>query len=842
MKRSILMCSAFALASTFAGEAAAQAASQGSTIEEVVVTARRVEESAQSVPLSISVASGEQLRQQNVSDIRNLQNFTPSVLIRGGTSDPNAATIVMRGIGAADTLLTTDTSVGVYMDGVYLPRTVGLKGLLQNTDEIARVETLRGPQGTLFGRNTTAGALNVTTVTPGPDFSAYATAAYGNFQQLDVTGGVNVPLGENAAFRIGVLHSNNDGYGQNSAGLRLGKRNLENYHVRLAVNPNDQFSMDISGDYQRSEGSSFFTLSELCGQPGINCGALTNTAPAGQTANPSYIGAGATRYIAEVIRGLPAACRTNGAGFGGCPANAASVIAAANAEMAGYVSKDPFFSYGNDQRKGASELARLGLTLAYDISDSLQIKSITGYIKSDRGTYQDLDGTPYQILTSNNEQTDWSLSQEIQAIGSIGEAIDYVVGVYGSMEQGQEFGIQYASANPPANPPVTMTVADAKNTNQSAFGQFNYHFTDRLTFTGGLRYTRESRGIVSRNHQGGPVADIAIPVLTANLTTGATTVPAPFTACTLPAAYLDILPNPLTGGGTQGVCQIKRENTFSNLSWLGSVDYELSEGTLVFAKAAKGFRSGGQQLRGTNVQASFNPFNPETVISYEVGVKSTFMDRRARINAGLWNTDYNGIQRSRIIVTPSGNATIIQNAAKARLYGAEVEGTLVPVDNLQLNATLAYVKGKYLEYTDGNIDRTNQPFTGTTGVPKWTYSVGARYVVPMEVGDLSFQANWRWQDKMVSFIQPLTPSTTLPCCNVIADPSLSQYAHAYGELNGRITLSFDDLDTKISVFGSNLTNKQILLPAQDLNGNGYRETIPQLPRTYGIQISKRFGG
>ncbi len=833
MRRIMLMGTVAVAAALSAPAAFAQ---DGSAIEEVVVTARKVEESAQSIPISISVASGEQLRTNNVIDLRSLQNFTPGILIRGGTSDPAGSTIVMRGIGAADTLLTTDTSVGVYIDGVYLPRTVGLRGLLQNPEEVARVETLRGPQGTLFGRNTTAGALNVTTVAPKPDFGAYITGAVGGRDTREATAGINLPLGEGLAMRIGGVHREEGGIGLASDGREVGTLNLDAVHARIALDTDKPISLDFSADYQRSETSNLFRMHELCGQTGINCAALVNTAAAGQTPNPPYIGALSARYIAETVRGLPVSCRTNAAGVGGCPVNAPTIIAAANAELLGYASGDPYLTYGTGFDLGASDSIRLGATGAYKLNDQLTFKSITGYIKTNRAALQDLDGTPYPILVSNNEQVDRNVSQELQLLGSY-DRFNFVLGGFANWEKGYEHGPQFAFA-PLVNAPVTTVFGAVNNKSEAAFGQVNFEVTSKLTLTGGLRYTKETRQLVSRNHAGGPRGDALVPVLT--VVGNATTVAAPFTACSLPGSLLTTLPNPLSGGGTPGVCQIKLRNSYSDVSWLASADYKVTDDVLVFAKASKGFRSGGQQLRGSAIPASFLPFAPESVLAYEVGVKSTFMDRRARINASGWWTDYKDIQKSVIVLTPSGNATVTQNAAAATIYGVDVEATLVPVEHLTLNATVGYVHAAYDKYIDGNIDRTNEPFTGTNGVPKLTYSLGVRYVAPLETGDLAFQLNYRWQDDMVTFRQPLTPNST-PCCNVIADPTKAERMGSYDDLSGRISLNLDWMDAVVAIYGTNLANKTVLLPGQDLNTSGYRAVLPQPKRTIGVSFSKRFG-
>ena len=831
------MGGAAALAMAVTAAATAARAQEGSAIEEVVVTARRVEESAQSIPISISVASGEQLRAANVVELRNLQNFTPGILIRGGTSDPAGSTIVMRGIGAADTLLTTDTSVGVYVDGVYLPRTVGLKGLLQNPEEVARIETLRGPQGTLFGRNTTAGALNVTTVAPKPDFGAYVTGSVASRDTWEVTGGVNIPLGDGVAMRVGGVHREEGGVGHATDGRDVGTLNLDAVHARITLGVDGPLTVDVSGDYQRSETSNLFKLHELCGQVGVNCAALTNTAAAGATPNPPYIGAAAARYIAENVRGLPTACRTTAAGVGACPANAPAIIAAANAELLSYASGDPYLTAGTGFDTGASEALRLGLTTAYQLSDELTFKSIMGYIRTDRAALQDLDGTPYPILVSNNEQIDDTFTQEVQLLGAY-DRFTFVLGGFANWEDGFEFGPQFNLA-PLTNAPITIVAGDVRNKSHAAFGQVNFDLTSKLTLTGGLRYTKETRRLISRNHAGGPRADVLVPVT--SVVGNTANVAAPYTACSLPGTLLISQPNPLSGGGAPGACQIDLSNTFSDVSWLASADYKLTDDTLIFAKASKGFRSGGQQLRGSSVPASLFPFAPESVLSYEAGFKSTFLDRRARLNASGWYTDYKDIQKSVIVLTPSGSATVTQNAAAATLYGADIEATVVPVRNLTLNATLSYVHGKYDKYIDGNIDRTNEPFTGTTGVPKWTYSLGARYVVPLDEGDLSFQLNYRWQDDMVTYRQPLTPNTT-PCCNVFADPAQAETMDSYHDLSGRISLNVEKWDATFAVFGSNLTNEKVLLPGQDLNTLGFRAVIPQPKRTLGVSVSKRFGG
>ncbi len=829
-----LAVAAYASPSQAAEAAASPSAAEG-TLGEVVVTARKVEESVQRVPVSVSVATSVQLREANVKDLRQLENISPGITIRENTADFLGSLIQIRGQGSALTTLLGDSSVGTYIDGVYIPRVSGLELLLADPDEVSRVEVLRGPQGTLFGRNTTGGAINVVTKSPNQSLGAYADVQVGNLHTVTYSLGANIPLADGAALRLSTLQEDRGGYATDSTGQKLGDIHAGVYKARLTVNPGGKFSFDLSALYQHAETHGPpYKLKELCGDPGVTCSALASP-------NGPIIGGLFTNYVATLPTafgglGLPAGCRTAAEGSPTCPtgSNAASKFAQAAQILRGYIGGDPFAVGGADNRETAGELGVVSLQGSYRFSDWLTVKSISGFVHGSRSSAIDFDGTPYELLNVATPNRSTTLSQEFQFTGSHGP-ISYIGGLYISRETGEDRSLSAAQVNPAATLLWTNSDAQVTNISKAVYGQATWQVTSNIRFTGGLRYTEESRENIARNHTG-PSQDAGLDAPIVSITPGSppTAVPAaPFTVCSLPVADLD---NP-------AVCKATFKISYSNVSWLASVDWQVLANTMLYAKASTGFKAGGEQAAGNNVPASFTPFLPETSLAYETGVKSTFLDGRARINAAVWLTDYSNIQRNIIIPNGLGGvANVLQNAAKARLYGSEVEGTLIPVKGLTLTASVSYFHGEYLQYHNGNVDLTSQPYAlSNGGFPDWTYTLGARYVVPTKTGDLSLALNFYHQSKSVAFNQALTATGTV-CCTVRANPALTEYSPAFNDLSARISLNIDAWDATVALFGSNLTNEVVFQPASDQASLGYRAYIPEPPRTFGIEFKKRFGG
>jgi iron complex outermembrane receptor protein len=219
----------------------------------------------------------------------------------------------------------------------------------------------------------------------------------------------------------------------------------------------------------------------------------------------------------------------------------------------------------------------------------------------------------------------------------------------------------------------------------------------------------------------------------------------------------------------------------------------------------------------------YQPFAPETVTEYEVGLKATLLQQRLRTNVALFYDDYTNVQRNVLTIVGGAPLTLVTNATKSRLKGGEGEATWRVSEELALSAGVGYLDAKYLSFVDLTGDRTGEPWPA----PQWNYSLGARFAKPTDFGSVSLDVNWAWQDDL-----SLTP-------NAVAQGQVLQ--KAYGLLNGRVTLAFEDHDAEIALFGRNLLNEKFYISSIGFEAAGFNVLHTGEPRIYGVQFTKRFG-
>ncbi len=780
-----------------AAAAQAGAADDGAAIAPVIVTARRVAEDVQKIPVAVTVVTSAALTNRNIQNLNDLTAAVPGIQIGQNSDNPSGATITIRGQGQADDLITADPSVGVYYDGVYLPRANALQFILRDSDEVGQVEVLRGPQGTLFGRNTTGGAFNITSTAPRQDFGAYGKLDVGNFNLVDITTGVNVPLGDEAGLRISFEHSQHDGYGRNSAGVGLEAENFNFVHGRFSAKAGDKVTVDATVNYLSLKyGEAIMKLHDF------NVASLSNPATA-QTAGA---------VIADVLVE---------SGLAPIPANFPTGIGI----LTSYIGGSPYRTGGlDDSTPLTGHDFTGGFTIAYRFSDALTFKSITGVVKTDSTRVLDLDGTPFHLLPVDEYTTSTAWSEELQALVRAGP-VDGVGGIYFSKENGEDNSHAGALAGLGVAPFVYDGVA--QNNSTAVFGQGNWHVTDRLTFTGGLRYTWDSKGLTSYNHSGGGFVNRF--VVPTNPVTGVSTA-AGYT-CLIAQNLQNVAP---------GLCEAHFVNKYSALSWLASVNYQFNDNTLGYFKASRGYRGGGENLRGGAL--TFTPFGPEFATQYEVGLKATFWDGRARLNAAAYYTDYSNIQLSNIItVTVNGSSisgTTILNAAAANLRGLELEGTLIPIKHLTLGATVNLFHGNYTNYTYAGVDETTQPWGG----PKYTVDLLARYEFPVSFGSVAAQADYYIQGRYPGSLGNITACQGggSPPCKYDAAGQVV-YLGSRGLLNARITVHLDAWKTDVSLWAKNLTGEQYITGLLGgLSSQVFNTAYVGDPRTFGVEFHKSF--
>lgn len=782
-KTSFLLASAASLLAAPYSFAQSQTTSSARILEEIIVTARHQSESLQTVPVAVSAFSGDLLIEHSVKTVSDLQQLAPNLYIQTYATDPNSGQIAMRGQKQNDARLFIDPSVGIYVDGVYQARTFGLTTAFLDLD---RVEVLRGPQGTLYGRNTTGGAISLYTADPTDELSGKLSASYGNYDSSVFTGILNLPISESLGLRVAAMHSDGDGYGENINGDAHGDSEKRMIRAKLKYE-GDRFQVSLTSQYQHIEsGPSAYKLLDFTPN-GI--GVLQ---AAGELAGVQY------------NPGDPASPATQAA-FAQIP----NAIAALRSLIGG----DVHDTGGTISDSATFESTNLALNITFNINEHLDVRSITGYSTFNRSSGMDLDGTPFNIAYGPNRAhgVDY-LSQEFQLLGNHGK-LNYILGVYAGDEDGDEGGRPATFLYPnvivaPGLPGGVESFTDYKvfNENKAVFGQADYAITDALSLTAGVRYSVDTREIEYNNV----------------LSLGGV-----FTYCNIPRKGVTRV-NP-SDPSTQD-CGRRVDEDFSDVSWLVSVDYEFSPQFFSYAKVSRGFRSGGLSGQAVAVEDAFLPFDQEQVTEYEVGMKlDGLLNDRLRLNFAAYYDDYEDIQRSVTRINESGVvSTRVTNAAVATMQGLEAEGVFQVTENLRITATAGLTDAEYDEYIDfdsnGNqLDRSGENF----GIPKWTTNIGARYSVPLSTGSLSFQADYFWQDDT-------DVNVTGNGEEIIQD--------SYSLLNGRIVLTLDAPQIDIAFFGRNLTDEDYISEAFDLSDVfGLNNAVYGPPRTYGIEFTKRFG-
>lgn len=729
----------------------AHAQAQQDGLDQIVVVAQKREEEAQKTPVSMTVVTADQLAGISAQKFNDIQYLTPGLQFEGSSNNQYAAEINLRGQESNQQLLGIDPSVGIYVDGVYETSTIGVS--LGNIYGLDHVEVLKGPQGTLYGRNTTGGAINVVTKGPTDTVSADIQQEAGSYGLHTTTADANLPLAPGlAALRVDAQYGDRDGYAKDlTSGRDLGNSETASFRAALKLTPADNIEIMLRGDYLDAFGGGelFQPISVVPGSLGAQSIARAAGVPLAQA---------------------PQAYLANG---GGQAANLGD-------KAYNYPESDHFQSSGGS------------LAASLDLGDVV-LKSISAYRNFQHDNNEDLDASAYAILTSRNVQAEDQYTQEVQAAGSaLGETLTYVAGFYYYRTAATDNADSLSLGG--ATPTRYRNHLDDEST--AGYGQATYAVTRDLHVTGGIRWTGETKDLLTRN------------------STGA--------VCNIPAVNL-----------IGGACAAKFSTSGDNTSWSAGMDYAPSETTLLYFNSARGFKSGGVNERGTATVGSYAAFAPEIATNYEIGAKSDWFDHRFRLNAALYHTDYSDIQKSVTVATPSGaTASVTSNAAKATIDGVEIETDLVPMENALLAATVAYTDPNYQAYADVLGDHSDQRFEGVT---RWSYGLTGRYAIPLSIGKLTSQIHWYWQSS-----EELSPGATG------FDLAQDHIQGAYGLLDARITLELTDIGAEISVYGRNLTDRRYFTSILDLATNvparALGVSIGQVgdPRTFGAVLSKHF--
>ena len=423
----------------------------GLSLEEVVVTSRKREESLKDVPVAITAVSGRKLEALQAQDISSVADVAPNVnfSFAGTTSgSPSAAVVYIRGVGQNDFLQTLDPGVGIYVDGVYMGRTVG--GVLDLVDP-ARVEVLRGPQGSLFGRNTIGGAISLTSMDPGDETEGYIKATTGAYSRIGLQGSLNVPFSETFKARFSAKYHRRDGYVERLiAGDDLGNDNSLGVRANFLYEPSQKFRLRFNVDYTLEDERG--AAEEQVGPDGVFAN-LYNNNILGDTLCP---------------QSGNAACFQN------------------------TISTEPYTT--NETAPNFSEVNLFGTALIaeYDISDILSLKSISSYRNLESAFTRGSDGSPVVLFQTQNEYDQAQFSQELQLTGAT-DKVNFVSGLYFFNETGNDLANVEVNDLPFIPTFPLLSGGEIDNSSFAIFGEATFNLTSKLHLTGGLRFTSETK-------------------------------------------------------------------------------------------------------------------------------------------------------------------------------------------------------------------------------------------------------------------------------------------------------------------------------------------------------------
>ena len=735
----------------------------GFTIEEIVVTARKRAEGLQDAPISITAMTGEALELRQINSSDKLAQVTPNLTFDANaptSGHSGAAQIYIRGIGQQDFLGVVDPGVGVYVDGVYYARTIAT---VFDFLDVERIEVLRGPQGTLFGRNTIGGAITIHSRKPVEELEAEAGVKVGSDSLVETRLNLSGPLADNLLGRITLGSKNRDGYVKRLRdGVDLGDDDMITGRGMLLWTPADNLEVFLSADYLDKDEN---------GAP-LVFGGINNAQVAPQ--------------FAAILSGClpPTPARLNDRTDPACPNDQFAAGPYAN----------------NGTAPTTSEITQWGLnsTIEWDVSDSLTFKSITAYREMEDRAQRDSDNTPLLVFHSVLEDEQEQFSQELQLLGnSLDQRLQWILGAYYFKEKIANHQPVFLGANPVlfrggAGPVVTQSFQvdfDAENKAIAAFAQATYDLTEQLSLTAGLRYTDEEKSILPNQR-----------VLSSLLFFP-------------PGHYF--VPN------------VEKTVKFDDLTPMVNLSYQWTNDLMAYATYSEGFKSGGLNGRNIlfNADAEVTPFDPEQAQTFELGVKSSWLDNRLTLNGAYFNTKYDDIH----LTVRLGIAPTVFNGGQATIQGFELEGTFVPDESWLITAGVGHLSSEY-----DAIDPTLAT-RGVIGVtdddqlplsPKWSANIGVAYTQTFGNWVLTPRIDWIYTDK--KFFDAENNAGA-----VQAGVSLFNAALALDAADDRWSLVFAV---------TNLTDKLYLTAATDATGTGlgYLEHVYARPREISLQAKYRF--
>lgn len=709
-------------------------------LEQVTVTAQKTSEDLQRVPISMSALTAEAIAKKNITDMIGVAQNSPSISFAPNPGSSNTLILYMRGQGAAvPNAPSSEGGLGLYQDGFYIGRPSGITFDLADLD---RVEVLRGPQGTLYGRNTTGGAVNLISRCPSGEFGFRQTLDFGTRDKFRSLTTIDLPRWNSLAAKVTLLRSSIDGYVKNAgSGHDFGEQEQQAGRLQLRWDPTQAVGVD------------YF----------LDVGDIDDT--------PAY-------YQNASLDGIT---------------------------LQGYPYSHADHPLDRSYRPVDLNVSRThneahGLTVTWDASDDITLKSLTGYREMRAMGYSDfveaITVAPGMPLHGDGSARTKShqFSEELQLLGNVGESLRYVGGLYYFDEH-----VTYDTFNNlPDYFQVSQQISSTDSRSEAAFGQLTWTppiLDDRLELTVGGRYTRDKRD-----------SDRFI------------------------AANGSVLED---GRSTGSTAQL----TFSKFNPMATVNYRWTDSISTYAKVATGYRAGGTYEGAPTGQFDLGTFGPEEVTTYELGLKSDWFDQSLRVNAAVFDSRYRDLQIYVPIDPSDATRALFYNIGKATVRGLELDVAWAPVDDVELSLSYAYLDSNFtrVDVVPGSIyDQAANPLSpyrvgdNLKGLftlpyaPENSVSAGIDYTfLHFSSADLALHLDYRWEDETYS--------------SAVAGPDVPgrdfDIRPSYGIFNGSLTLTTElprGDRAKISLWGKNIFDHHY---RQQVIANGSAGVAVQSPTT-----------
>ena len=806
-----------------APQAAGDAAAAPST-QEIVVTAQFRAQKLQDTPLAITAVNAAILEARGQTDISQIAAQAPNVVLRAQPQSGGIGLIAfIRGIGQTDFNYALEPGVGIYVDDVYIPT---LSSSLLDLMDLERVEVLRGPQGTLAGRNSIGGAIKLFSKKPNGEGGGYLQATYGSYNRIDVRGVADFKITDHLSARLSGATKNTDGYvklldyglshpnsnvpantnqGNGIERGTLGGRSFSAGRLALRWEASPDIEVNIAGDYTRERNDAGAQVLLYGGSPATTPDGIPWLKGKDGKAVPL-----SSEFVPYSTRFQQSGSATP-AGYDPRFINYANFLDARTP-----TTQAPFKPYSATNAQNYDGWGVTGNVTA-KLAENLSAVWISSFRRYKMSFGFDQDGSPVPVAQLDNILRHRAWSQEVRLNGSfMDKRIEYTLGGFYFDQNGTynaRVDLNYAGIDFIHGPDSTPS------TSKALFFNGTFHLTDAWGVTGGIRHTWDKKDYTYfRSNPDG-------------------TVPGPLPcefflgAPTAGPTGVGNSPNCLLIGLYNVTGQFKGQRT----DWRVETDYRFSPEVFAYASVATGYKGGGVNPRpffgpsagDCNVLPFGAPcnqitsFKPETLRTYEAGIKTDLFDRKVRFNASAFYNKYDNIILTLTRCHGFSPCLMPANVGKADVWGLEAETTIRPVEGFTLDGSLSYLHFKYKDTGTTNVPLTNvTPYT-----PKWNWSFGAQYDYALKAGMISVRFDGTYQSKIFT--------------EAFNGPDNRVDARFLG--NAKLTYTSPDKVWQVSGEVQNVFNKYYYNTIEDVKSSlGAITANPGLPRTWALTIKRTF--